>query len=96
LFATTCKTIQKIESGISFPFKVYATGSMPCLLPVLLWQNWGLIGWVVAMLEKNDWWKASAEECFAEAKARIAHAQETGSDTLEAQVPPLPATPVGV
>lgn len=34
-------------------------------------------------MEEINWARASAEECFAEAKARIAHAEETGSDTLD-------------
>ncbi|MEN9868352.1 MAG: hypothetical protein RL748_3942 [Pseudomonadota bacterium] len=35
------------------------------------------------MDEEINWWEASAEECFAEAMARIGLAQDTGSKYLD-------------
>ena len=35
------------------------------------------------MVGQINWQEASAEACFAEAEARIAHARETGSGSLD-------------
>jgi internalin A len=67
------------------------------LLAVLLWQNRVLTGWVVAMADEFDWWEASAEACFAEAEARIALVQETGSESLDLSgLHRLSAIPAGI